>query len=153
MDTYAINKILIKFNCKLSKLVEINKGVCQGCRLLPTLFITYSDEIKTKQQKEDIKGIPLPNNQQLLMLLFANNQVIISNTEDNLQKAAYKLNQIITEHDLTISVQKTKLMAFKGRDPVRSKIVIDNKITEQVNSFNYLGNLIYYEKKWTLITN
>ena len=87
------------------------------------------------------------------MLLFANNQVIISNTEDNLQKAAYKLNQIITEHDLTISVQKTKLMAFKGRDPVRSKIVIDNKITEQVNSFSYLGNLIYYEKKWTLITN
>jgi hypothetical protein len=35
-------------------------------------------------------------------------------------------------------------MAFKGRDPTRSKIVIDNRIIEQVNSFNYLGNLIYY---------
>jgi hypothetical protein len=33
---------------------------------------------------------------------------------------------------------------FKGRDPLRSKIVIDNKITEQVDSFNYLGNLISY---------
>jgi hypothetical protein len=51
------------------------------------------------------------------------------------------------EHDLTISVQKTKLVAFKGRDPVRSKIVIDNKIIEQVNSFKYLGTLITYEKK------
>ena len=29
-----------------------------------------------------------------------------NNTEDNLQKAAYKLNQIITEYGLTISVQK-----------------------------------------------
>jgi len=48
---------------------------------------------------------------------------------------------------LTISVQKTKLMALTGRDPVRSKIVIDNKITEQVNSFNYLRNLLSYEKK------
>src|SRR5215469_5482668 len=38
-------------------------------------------------------------------------------------------------------------MAFKGRDPVRTKIVIDNKIIEQVNSFNYLGNLISYEKE------
>ena len=51
------------------------------------------------------------------------------------------------EHDLTISVQKTKLVAFKGQDPVRSKIVIDNKIIEQVNSFKYLGTLITYEKK------
>ena len=37
-------------------------------------------------------------------------------------------------------------MAFRGRDPVRTKIVIDNKIIEQVNSFNYLGN-ISYEKE------
>jgi len=33
-------------------------------------------------------------------------------------------------------------MAFKGGDPVRTKIVIDNKIIEQVNSFN----MISYEK-------
>ena len=44
-------------------------------------------------------------------------------------------------------------MAFKGRDPVRTKIVIDNKIIEEVNSFNYLGNVIFMKKKWTLITN
>jgi len=56
-----------------------------------------------------------------------------------------KLNQIITEYGLTISVQKTKLIAYKGRDPVRTKIVIDNKIMEQVNLFNYLGNIIFYE--------
>ena len=37
-------------------------------------------------------------------------------------------------------------MAFKGRDLVGTKIVIDNKIIEQVNSFNYLGNMISYEK-------
>ena len=38
-------------------------------------------------------------------------------------------------------------MTFKGRDPVRTKIVIDNKIIEQVNSFNYLENTISYEKE------
>ena len=35
-----------------------------------------------------------------------------------------------------------KAMAFKGGDPIRTKIVIDNKIIEQVNSFNYLGNTV-----------
>jgi hypothetical protein len=38
-------------------------------------------------------------------------------------------------------------MSFKGRDPVRTKIVIDNKIIEKVNSFNYLGNMISYRKE------
>jgi hypothetical protein len=47
-----------------------------------------------------------------------------------LQKAAYKLNQIIIGRVLTVSAEKTKLVAFKGRDAARSKIVIDNKITK-----------------------
>jgi len=37
-------------------------------------------------------------------------------------------------------------MVLKGQEPVRSKIVIDNKIIEQVNSFNFLGNLISYSR-------
>ena len=41
-------------------------------------------------------------------------------------------------------------MAFKGRDPVRNKIVIDNKIIEEVKLFNNLGIM---EKNWTLTTN
>ena len=44
-------------------------------------------------------------------------------------------------------------MAFEGRDPVRTKIVIDNKIMKKVNSFNFLENTVSYEKNRTLITN
>jgi hypothetical protein len=40
---------------------------------------------------------------------------------------------------------KNKISGFKGRDPIRSKIVKDNRIIEQVNSFKYVGNLISYE--------
>jgi len=43
-----------------------------------------------------------------LKLLFSNEHVIIFITEDKLQKAAYKLNQIITEYGLIISAHKTK---------------------------------------------
>ena len=150
---YTQNKILIKLNNKLSKPVEVNKGVRQGCLLSTTLFNIYLDDIITKWLKQDITGIKLSKNQQLSTLLFADDQVIIADTEGNLQKAAYKLNQIITECGLIISVQKTKWMGFKGRDPVRTKIAIDNKIIEQVKMLNYLGNMISYGKNWTLTTN
>ena len=48
-----------------------------------------SDEVITKWQNQDITGIKLSKNQQLSTLLFADDQVIIADTEYNLQKAAY----------------------------------------------------------------
>jgi len=50
----------------------------------------------------------LKKKQQLSTLLFADDQVIIADTEDNLQKAVHKLNQIITEYGFTISVHKNR---------------------------------------------
>jgi hypothetical protein len=38
-------------------------------------------------------------------------------------------------------------MAFKGREPVRSKICINKKTLEQVNTFNYLGYYLSYEEE------
>jgi len=104
VDIYTQNKILIKFNNKLSKPVEINKEVCQGCPLSPTLFNMYSDEI-TKWQNQNITRIKLSKNQQLSTLLFADDQVLTADTEDNLQKAVHKVNQIITEYGLTICTE------------------------------------------------
>jgi len=86
------NKILVKLNSVLSKLAKINTGVCQGCPLSPTLFNIYFDEIITTWQKEDKTGIPLSENQQLLTLLCADEQVIIFDTDDRLKISAHKLN-------------------------------------------------------------
>ena len=47
-------------------------------------------------------------NHRLLTLLLADDHIVTSNPEDNLQKAVYKLNQIITEHGLSTSAQKKK---------------------------------------------
>jgi len=44
------------------------------------------------------------------------------------------------DYNLKISTDKTKIMAFKGKHLVHSKIEIDGSILEQVKQFNYLGS-------------
>jgi len=107
VDIYIQNKILIKSNSKLSKLAEINKGVHQCCPLSPTQFNIHLGEIITKWQKEYVTGIPLSKNKLLLTLLFADHQVIIFNTEGNLQKAIYKLNHNSTWFNYICTENKT----------------------------------------------
>jgi hypothetical protein len=59
---------------------------------------------KTRQPELNSK------NQQLSTLLFAYDQVIIADTEDNLQKAAHKVNN---NNVVYLYLQKTKSMAYK----------------------------------------
>ena len=43
------------------------------------------------------------------------------------------------DYNLKLSTDKTKIMAFKGKHLVRSKIKIEGSILEQVKKFNYFG--------------
>jgi len=42
------------------------------------------------------------------------------------------------DYNLKTSTEKTKIMAFKGKHLVRSKIEIDGSVLEKVKQFNYL---------------
>jgi len=81
----------------------------------------------------------LKSNLYLNTLLFADDQVIIQDSEDKLQKSVYILNQTSKDYNFKISMEKTKIMALKGKRLVRPKIEIDGSILEQVKQFNYLG--------------
>jgi hypothetical protein len=39
---------------------------------------------------------------------------------------------------MEISPEKSETMAFLGQDPVRRKIVVDNKFLQQVKNYEYL---------------
>ena len=55
-------------------------------------------------------------------LLFADDQFIIPDTEDDLQKAVYLLYNISKEYNLEIATKKTKVFDFVGTDHLRTKI-------------------------------
>jgi hypothetical protein len=78
-------------------------------------------------------------------LLFADDQFIISDAEDNLQKTVSVLSCISKENNFKIATKKTKVLGFVGTDHLRTKIVINNEILEQVNRFTCLGCSISYQ--------
>jgi hypothetical protein len=70
-------------------------------------------------------------------------QVIVVDSED----ALHKLETATSKYGLKISTSKTKTVAFKGRDTVRNKIVINDNIIEQINTFTYLGCPTSYQNE------
>jgi hypothetical protein len=53
---------------------------------------------------------------------------------------------LVTHSGESLTTEKSHKKAFKGRYLLSSKIEIYNKVIGQVNSFNFLGKLISYEK-------
>jgi hypothetical protein len=77
-------------------------------------------------------------------ILFADDQAVIVKTEDDLQRTLYKISMTCKEYNLKISAVKTKVMAFKGNEHLRAKIMIDNKVTERIKEFKYLEYSVSY---------
>jgi hypothetical protein len=54
-------------------------------------------------------------------------------------QSAHNLNKTASEVSMVINAEKTRVMAFRGMEPIRSKICINNKTLKQQNTLNYWG--------------
>ena len=92
------------------------------------------------------KGIQLTNRKSVNALLYADDKILITTLEDELQTMAYHLNLIARKYKMIISSSKTKSMAMWGNHIQSIKIVINNNIIEQVTDLNTWGT-VYQNKK------
>ena len=76
--------------------------------------------------------------------MFADDQIVIAEKEDNLQRAIHQLSNITSEYNLQISNEKTKIMAFRGIEHLRAKICVNNNPIQQKRDFNYFGYIASY---------
>ena len=87
----------------------ITQGVRQGCPLSSVLFNLYLDEfIRTWLTK--LRTSKYFKELIFNTLLFADDQFIISDTDDNLQQAVYLLHRISKEYNLEIATKKKRRM-------------------------------------------
>ena len=136
---YRNTKIRIKFNNGVSEPIHIHKGVGQGCGLSPVLFNIYFNKITQEFKTVIKKGIELNNRKLVNTVLYADDQILMATSQDELQTMAHHLNVITRKHKMTVYSTKTKPMAMLGNHIQRVKIVINDNIIEQETDFKYLG--------------
>ncbi|KAJ4427690.1 hypothetical protein ANN_25339 [Periplaneta americana] len=129
-ELYNHNIIKITIGSGHTEWRPINCGVRQGFLLSPLLFNIYINSIIRYWRLTIHGNIPLFRNCTLDTLLYADDQVLFTN-EDELQYSIYHLNIIAQNFNMKISPNKTKIMAFQGKQQVRSKIYIGTHTLEQ----------------------
>jgi hypothetical protein len=78
------------------------------------LYLSFKLEYTGNELSVDA-GIMLKRNFYLNTLLFADDQGIIQDSEDKLQKPVYILNQMSKDYNSKMSADNTKMMAFKRK--------------------------------------
>ena len=75
-----------------------------------------------KHEKFAPSGIRLNVDTNINTLLFVDDQFIIQKYEDDLQKSKFRLHKICQDYGMKISVNKTILLASKGKELFAQKL-------------------------------
>lgn len=127
---------------KLSKILPTNKGIRQGDSLSPLLFNILMNDIIL--ELKGLRGFKI-GNKNVNVLCYADDTVLIADSEDSLQRLLYKFAQTCDKCNLKISTKKTKVLTV-SKEPIRCKLQLYDKVVEQVNHFQYLGVMITSHK-------
>jgi hypothetical protein len=141
-------KIEVKIHSQLTEEHTINYRVRQGCPLSPAEFNINMNAIRAKWDQTDTKATILSSCTKTNTLQFVEDQVIIADSDDNLQRGVFTLQNIANKFwngNITRKIQDSGI--FRTRPCIRCKIVVDNKFLQQVNNFKHLSCEISFESK------
>ena len=130
------NSTFVRAENQLTKKIPIHTGIRQGDSLSPTLFNLVMDEI-IKEVKTAGRGYRM-GNKEIKICCYADDVVLISEDEDNLQRLLFRFQNIAEKFNMAISIEKTQSLTV-NKEPKRCKLAANNQSIEQVMNFKYLG--------------
>ena len=142
--TYTIIRQIYENTClQLNNLITdwfaVNSGVRQGDNLSPTLFAFLINSL-AKVINDLGKGICVGNDN-VNILLYADDMVLLSTNENDLQKVLKAMCEWSKQWRLKVNAEKTKLVHFrpKRKHVTSFNFVYDGNNIERVSEYKYLG--------------
>lgn len=140
MNMYNESRYILKSGGEFSFPIDSTVGVKQGCSLSPLLFNLFINDIH-EIFDESCAPVNL-NNVKISSLSFADDLVVLSETESGLKNSIKALEKYCDKWGLKVNIKKTKILVFNR--PLSKKVKqihceIDGKRIDIVKSYTYLG--------------
>ena len=161
LETYCINGKCLKLIQNLYKNIKsriktpegisaffpCKIGVRQGENLSPFLFAIFLNDLEHYLKMHRVQSIKCEYNDddilifcKLLLLLYADDTVIFSESADELQNALNVFQEYCKTWKLTVNITKTKILIIsKGRPNLNLHFHYNNSEIEIVAEYKYLG--------------
>ena len=118
---------------------KTNRGVRQGCVLSPILFVLFLSDFQEilDLSKDNVK---LDKNMEISYIMWADDILILSETQEGLQQKLDLLHEYSKANKLTVNTKKTKCMIFNktGRLLKKENFYYNKLQLENVREYKYL---------------
>ncbi|XP_022203759.2 uncharacterized protein LOC111060407 [Nilaparvata lugens] len=135
---------------QISGPLQMRRGIKQGDSLSPLLFTMVMDEIhKICKRRTGRMTVGHWNLRPIFAqaLLFADDIVLIADSERKLKAAVIEWNEEIKRKGMELNINKSKVMVVNGTEGERVIMEVEGRQMEQVKSYEYLGTIINEDGK------
>ena len=140
-DLYMRQDAVVRLESGDTEPGVIGRGVRQGCPLSPLLFSIYAESMM-KDALDNIEEGVLVGGRLLKDVRFADDQAMMSSTNEGLQRLMNGLAEAADEYGMKVNVKKTKTMVISKTEHKTVDITVGQHKVEQVKQFKYLGATI-----------
>ena len=139
---------------------SVRNGLCQGCTIVPTLFILYfSFVIDRWLSRYQAVGVEVqfklggklvgertrrPSSFVMSECMFTDDEALVCSCRENMVLTARMFDEVAGKSGLTLSVPKTKLLAA-GTGLTSANLApleLDEGVVDVIDLFKYLGSLV-----------
>ena len=138
---YSELKAAVKLSNGITPFFNSAVGLRQGCNLSSLLFNIFVNDIF--DIFDDLKCCPVKlNNKPITSLMYADDLLILSETEDGLKESLQRLGKYAKQWKMKINAKKTKIMVFnkQGRKS-DMKVKLNDLVIESCEQYPYLGTV------------
>ena len=157
-NLYEKTKACVRVNGEITDMFDCCIGVRQGDSLSPLLFIIFLNDFDVLL-RSSCEGVTLNTNDahessvandlevlsKMYTLLYADDTLLLSESEADMQRALDATHQYCVRNNMTINASKTKFMiCSRGKTRKTPTFVVNGIEIERVDTFCYLGIIFKY---------